>query len=67
MVKKTKTFGENMNEVEGIIQNMERGNLDLEEMLKEYANGVALLASCRSQLKEAEAKIEAIRESGEIK
>ena len=65
MAKKIKPFAANISDVESIIQNMEQGNLALEEMLTQYAKGVELLAACRSQLVEAEAKVEAIKESGE--
>ncbi|MDD2568597.1 MAG: exodeoxyribonuclease VII small subunit [Clostridia bacterium] len=65
MAKKIKNFAENINELENIIAKMEDGELSLEEMLSQYAKGVEILAICRTQLQEAETKIQAVKGSGE--
>ena len=65
MTKKKTTFAESIIKVENIVQDMETGNLDLTEMLNHYAKGVEILAVCHNQIKEAETKINELKESGE--
>lgn len=44
-------------ELEGIIRNLESGELELEESLEGYTRGVELLKSLRSRLATAEQKV----------
>lgn len=44
-------------ELEGIIRNLESGDLELEESLEGYTRGVELLKSLRSRLSAAEQKV----------
>ena len=53
-------FEEAVEELEAIIQRMERGETGLEESLKEYARGDQLIRRCRQILDAAEERIEAI-------
>jgi len=53
-------FEEAVEELEGIVERMERGETGLEESLKEYARGDQLIRRCRQILDSAEARIEAI-------
>ncbi len=45
-------------ELEAIVQNMEGGNLSLEDSIAAYRRGSALLAHCQQQLNDAERKIQ---------
>lgn len=52
-------------EIERIVQNMESGELPLEESILAYRRGSELLRHCQKQLSEAERKIR-IFENGEL-
>ena len=56
--KKKETFESSLNRLEKIVQQMEEGNLALEESLKLYEQGVALTRLCSQKLEEAEKRIE---------
>lgn len=45
-------------ELEGIVERMERGEQNLENSLSDFERGVALMKHCHSVLKEAEQKVE---------
>jgi len=52
------TFAQAMEELEDIVQKMEDGDLSLEEMLEQYAQGIQLLKECKSRLSAAEKQME---------
>lgn len=52
------SFREAMAELEGIVSVLESNSLELEESLKSYERGVALLASLRSRLNDAQQKVD---------
>ncbi|MGE4197715.1 MAG: exodeoxyribonuclease VII small subunit [Phycisphaerales bacterium] len=52
------SFEESIEEVERIIDRIERGEVGLEESLREYERGVELLRRCRGVLRNAELKVE---------
>lgn len=54
MSKKHGTFEENMNRLEQIVRSMERGDVPLEESLKLFQEGTALIRECGKLLDEAE-------------
>lgn len=54
------TFEEAVEELEGIIERMERGETGLEESLKEYARGDMLIRRCQQILSAAEQRVQAI-------
>ncbi len=54
------TFREGMAELEGIVQVLESGTLELEESLEKYATGVALLSELQKRLNAAEQKVEVL-------
>ena len=75
-MKKTKTknnlsFEEHLEKAKEIIQKLESGNCNLDDMLKMYENGVSSLNFCSEKLNEFEEKIKIIRkknsDSTEIK
>lgn len=55
-----KTFEENMQRLEQIVRAMERGDVPLEESLKLFQEGTALVESCGKLLDEAELQVKKI-------
>jgi exodeoxyribonuclease VII small subunit len=53
-------YEEAIEELEAIIARMEKGETTLEESLREYARGDALVRRCRQVLDQAEQRIESI-------
>jgi exodeoxyribonuclease VII small subunit len=51
------TFREAMAELDGIVARLESNTLELEDSLKAYERGVALLAALKKRLGEAEQKV----------
>ena len=54
MSKETKTFEENLAELEAVVTKLEQGDVDLEEALTEFQKGMQLSKSLQKTLKEAE-------------
>ncbi|HEM3463599.1 TPA: exodeoxyribonuclease VII small subunit [Streptococcus suis] len=54
MSKQTKTFEENLAELEGIVTKLERGDVALEEALAEFQKGMVLSKDLQKTLTEAE-------------
>ena len=57
MSAKNPTFEENMARLEQIVRAMERGDVPLEESLKLFQEGTALVKSCGKLLDEAEQQV----------
>ena len=51
-------FEQSMRELETLVERLEKGDLPLEEALKQFERGVALTRACQSALKAAEQKVE---------
>lgn len=51
-------FEKSMNELETIILQLEKGELSLEESLKQFEKGITLARKCQDVLNQAEQKIE---------
>lgn len=51
-------FEKSLAELEEIVAGMERGDLSLEESLKQFERGIALTRSCQKALQQAEQKVE---------
>jgi exodeoxyribonuclease VII small subunit len=51
------TFEESLSELESVIQDLERGDISLDESLTRYERGVNLLKQCYARLESAEAKV----------
>ena len=56
-MEQSKSFEAAMKRLEEIVRTMERGELPLEESLKLFEEGTALVRGCAKQLDEAEMKI----------
>jgi exodeoxyribonuclease VII small subunit len=52
------SFEEQLKKLETIVDQMERGDLALEESLKLFEEGVALSAACKQELDAAEGKVQ---------
>lgn len=57
MSKKNATFEEKMARLEQIVRTMEKGDVPLEESLKLFQEGTALVNDCGKLLKEAEQQV----------
>lgn len=53
-------FEKAMEKLEKIVEDLETGNIPLEEALKKYEEGVRLSNACQKKLKDAEKKIEVL-------
>jgi exodeoxyribonuclease VII small subunit len=54
----SKTFEASLKELENIVKQLEDGDLELEESLKLFEDGVRLSRECRERLTNAERRIE---------
>ena len=60
MNQKNHTFEENMHRLEQIVRAMERGDVPLEESLKQFQEGTKLVETCGKLLDEAELQVKKI-------
>ena len=59
-------FEKALEELERLVEQMEQGELSLEESLRSFERGVALTRQCQKALQEAEQKVEILtRQDGE--
>jgi exodeoxyribonuclease VII small subunit len=56
--EKMPSFEASLRELETLVENMEQGELSLEESLKHFERGIQLTRSCQQALKDAEQKVE---------
>ena len=62
-------FEKSLAELEQLVETMEKGNLTLEESLKQFERGVSLTRACQKALADAEQKVKLLirnSESGEL-
>ncbi len=59
------TFEEALQRLEAIVDRLEQGDLELEDALATFENGVKLTRRCASQLEDAERRIEVLVREGE--
>ncbi|OOB77072.1 MAG: exodeoxyribonuclease VII small subunit [Epulopiscium sp. Nuni2H_MBin003] len=52
-----KTFERSLQELEGIINKLEQGEITLDDTIKKYKQGMELANACANMLKEAEQQI----------
>tara|TARA_B110000444_G_scaffold258463_1_gene299473 strand:+ start:443 stop:682 length:240 start_codon:yes stop_codon:yes gene_type:complete len=61
-------FEKKINELEKIVDDMEKGSLSLEDSLKFFEDGIKITRECQQALKDAELKVEILTKgSGELK
>ncbi len=53
-------FEKSISQLEALIENMEQGDLSLDESLKQYEKGVKLTRQCQKALDEAQLKIDSL-------
>ena len=54
------SFKESLKKLEGIVEQLEKGDLALEESLKLFEEGVGLSAACKKELDEAEGRVQTL-------
>ena len=54
------SFEEALSELEGIVESLERGDIDLEDSISIYERGGGLKAHCESKLEKAKMKVDKI-------
>jgi exodeoxyribonuclease VII small subunit len=54
------TFEESLKKLESIVDQLEKGDLPLEESLKLFEEGISLSAICKKELDEAEGKVQTL-------
>jgi exodeoxyribonuclease VII small subunit len=65
--KPAETFEASLEELEKVVKELEAGDLPLERSIQLFERGVGLSDICRSQLEEAETRVEMlIRKDGKI-
>ncbi|KAF3982223.1 MAG: exodeoxyribonuclease VII small subunit [Methylococcales symbiont of Hymedesmia sp. n. MRB-2018] len=60
--KSTTLFEDSLEELEQLVEQMEKGELSLEESLKSFEKGVKLTNTCQKALQEAEQKVQILLE-----
>jgi exodeoxyribonuclease VII small subunit len=61
---KAESFEAALQQLEQIVQRLEKGELPLEESLRLYEEGIRLSRVCHAKLEEAEGKIEMLMKDG---
>lgn len=61
--KKTQTFETQLEKLEEIVGQLESGELNLDDSLNKFEEGVKLFKSCKDKLSKAEKKIAVLNES----
>ena len=61
------TFEESLKKLEKIVEKLEDGNVNLDDSIKSFEEGVALVKECQKQLSEAEIKIQTLLKDGNVK
>ena len=65
--KKSVNFEKALAELEKLVEEMEQGNLSLEESLKRFEKGIALTSECQDALQKAELKVqELVEKNGKL-
>ena len=58
-------FESSLKKLEKIVAKLEEGNIDLDDSIKSFEEGVMLVKECKKQLSEAELKVEKLLDSGD--
>ena len=56
------SFEEALSELEALVEQLENGEISLDESLKSFERGVALTRNCQTQLQNAELKVKTLSE-----
>ena len=60
------TFEESLKKLEKIVEKLEDGNVNLDDSIKSFEEGVALVKECQKQLSVAQIKIQTLLEDGNV-
>ena len=60
------TFEESLKKLEKIVEKLEDGNVNLDDSIKSFEEGVALVKECQKQLSDAEIKIQTLLKDGNV-
>lgn len=66
MAEKTIDFEKSLDRLEAIVEEMESGDLSLEQMIKHFEEGSKLVTLCSGKLNEVEQKIEKLVKKGGV-
>ena len=67
MAKKKINFEKSLSDLETLVEEMEQGDLSLEESLKRFEKGIGLTTDCQQALQSAELKIqELVEKNGKL-
>lgn len=67
MAKKKINFEKSLSELETLVEEMEQGDLSLEDALKRFEKGIGLTTECQQALQSAELKVqELVEKNGKI-
>ena len=62
MAKKNINFEKTLDQLEELVEDMEHGDLSLEESLKAFEKGIKLTRDCQTALNQAEQKVQMLVE-----
>lgn len=62
MAKRKQSFEEALSKLESLAEQIERGEIGLEESISKYEEGMALVKQCREILARAELKVQELQE-----
>ena len=60
------TFEDNLKKLEGLVSKMESGSLNLDDMIKAFEEGQALVKVCQKDLESIKQRIEKVTKTGDI-
>lgn len=67
MAKKKINFEQSLSQLETLVEEMEQGDLSLEEALSRFEKGISLTSECQQALQSAELKVqELVEKNGKI-
>ena len=67
MAKKKINFEKSLSDLETLVEEMEQGDLSLEDALKHFEKGIGLTSECQQALQNAELKVqELVEKNGKI-
>lgn len=59
-------FEDNLKKLEGLVEKMESGELNLDEMIKAFEEGRKLTAACQQELESIRQRIEKVTKTGAV-
>ena len=65
MSNKKQTFEQQLSDLEAIVENLEKGELPLEDSLAQFEQGVKLTRDCQKLLDKAQQKVAILSQDGE--